>query len=87
MAKKKNEESDALSVKTIQKRLDILIRLIIMQNSDDEQFSNTKIIPILNSLGLDPIEIAKIYGKDKASDVSPYLYKKKKGVKSEKSES
>ena len=86
MANKKTEEIDELSIKALQIRLDAIIRLLILQNGDKEQFSNTNIIPMLNQLGLDPIEIARIYGKNKASDVSPYLYRKK-GSKRAKSQS
>ena len=58
------------------KRLDVIIRLIIEANTEKENFTNSNIIPMLKTIGLDPIEIARIYGKKKSSDIAPYLYKK-----------
>ena len=59
-------------------RLDALIRLLIEINKDKEGFNEAQFARILHSVGMPPTEIAKILGKKRASDVSPYLYSKKK---------
>ena len=70
---KQNKENEELV-----KRLDALIRLIYETNVDKEKkLDKTSFVNILNSVGLTPLEIAKIIGKKSATDVSPYLYKKK----------
>jgi len=63
-------------------RLDALIRLFIEKNKTDEKkFSEGEAARILKSVGLAPTEIAKILGKEKATEVSAYLYKKGKNKK------
>jgi len=59
-------------------RLDALIRLIIETNKDKEGLNEAQFSRILHSVGISPTDIAKILGKKKATDVSPYLYQKKK---------
>lgn len=61
-------------------RLDALIRLFIEMNKPrgKEGFTETTAARILKSVGLTPTEIAGILGKKSATDVSKYLYLKKK---------
>ena len=77
MAIKKQQTEKEYAISDIVIRLDTIIRLLIETNSDNDKFNKTNIIPVLNGLGLEPIDIAKIFGKGKATDISPYLYKKK----------
>jgi hypothetical protein len=62
------------------KRLDCLIRLFseALKATDKKSFNDGHISRLLNSSGLTPTEIARILGKKSASDISPYLYIKKK---------
>lgn len=64
----------------ITKRLDALIRLFIEMNKpkDKEKFTEATAIRILKSLELTPTEITKILGKKSVTDISQYLYPKKK---------
>jgi len=78
MSNKQKTEKD-YTINDVVIRLDAIIRLLIESNAESEKFSKTNIIPVLNNLRLDPIAIANIFGSKKTSDVSPYLYKKKKG--------
>lgn len=61
------------------KRLDALIRLFIeKKKKDKKKFSEGEAARILKSVGLTPTEIAKILGKEKATEISAHLYKKSK---------
>ena len=65
----------------IEKRLDALIRLFIEMNkpvSDNKNFGEADAARLLKSVGLTPTEIARVLGKKSATDVSQYLYLKKK---------
>ena len=74
MAKKQSqEERDPVSI-----RLDAIIRLLIESNKDKEDFSIGETIRTLNSVGLTPTEIARIFGKKSYTDIAPHLYSKKK---------
>ena len=75
MAKKENEEA-----KVIIQRLDAVIRLLIELNKSekDKKFSEIDAAKLLQSLDLTPTEIAKVLGKKRVTDVSKYLYSKKK---------
>jgi len=65
-------------------RLDALIRLFIEKNkTDKKEFTEGEAAKILKSVGLMPTEIAKIFGKEKATEVSKHLYKKGKKKKKE----
>jgi len=74
--KKKSEA--ATSKNSTDLRMDALIRLFIETNKRKDGLNEAKAARILKSVGLSPTEIAKILGKKTASDVSPYLYSKKK---------
>lgn len=74
-----NRQSDP-----VVKRLDALIRLFIEINKKPDgkkEFTETDAARILKSLHLTPTEIAQILGKKSATDVSQYLYGKKKSNK------
>ncbi|MCZ6594507.1 MAG: hypothetical protein O6943_06270 [Bacteroidetes bacterium] len=74
-----NEKKDSETTKdSIILRLDALIRLLIETNKDKEGFNDAHFSRILHSVGISPTEIARILGKKKATDISPYLYGKKK---------
>lgn len=45
---------------------------------EDKKFSDEQAAQILHSVGLTPTEIAKIFGKESRTDISSYLYGKKK---------
>lgn len=62
------------------KRLDAILRLVIeaLKSSDSKTFNDSSVSRILNSTGLTPTEIAKVLGKESATDIAPYLYSKKK---------
>lgn len=63
----------------VTKRLDALIRLFIELNKPDKgKFTEGDAARLLKSVDLTPTEIAKILGKNSATDVAPYLYTKKK---------
>jgi hypothetical protein len=76
MAKAKKEDLRDASTK----RLDCVIRLFAetLKKSDPKSFTDGSISRLLNSAGLSPSEIAKIFGKKSATDIAPYLYSKKK---------
>lgn len=78
MANRKSNNDD-LRDSTL-KRLDALIRLVteIMRASDSKTFNDGSFSRILKSTGLTPTEIAQILGKKSATDISQYLYPKKK---------
>lgn len=78
---KKEEEIKVDESREIVKRLDALIRLFFEFNS---KMDKTTFVKTLYSTGLTPLEIAKITGKNKASDVSCYLYDKPKKKKAKK---
>jgi len=75
---KKNKVNQ--QVDSVVKRLDALIRLFIEMNKPgtNKNFNEAVAARILKSLDLTPTEIAKILGKKSATDVSQYLYPKKK---------
>jgi predicted transcriptional regulator len=60
--------------------LDALLRLFIETNKTKgkEEFNEASAARLLKSVGLTPTEIAHILGKESATDVSQYLYPKKK---------
>ena len=77
MAKKNNELENERN--SLEKRLDAIIRILVEKEKIElgNKFNLGEKIRILNSCGLKPLEIAKIFGKEKSSDIAPYLYQKK----------
>jgi predicted transcriptional regulator len=67
----------------VTRRLDALIRLFIEMNKPKgkEKFNEAVAVRLLKSMEFTPTEIARILGKKSASDVSQYLYSKKKTPK------
>ena len=78
MAKKTIKKDDLRDPMT--KRLDCILRLLAeaLKATDSKTFNDGSVSRMLNSTGLTPTEIAKVFGKDSASAISPYLYQKKK---------
>lgn len=77
MAKKQDENEPR---DPVVKRLDALIRLFIEMNKPEQNktFNEGEAARLLKSVDITPTEIAKILGKKSATDVSKYLYSKKK---------
>jgi hypothetical protein len=72
----------------IQKRLDILIALLLKEKlKNDKSLTMKELINLLSSLGLKYTEIANIFGKTPSyisSELTQIKKKKKKGVKNAK---
>jgi hypothetical protein len=66
-------------------RLDALIALFVKMNEPkkEEKFNEAVAARILNSAGLTPTEIAIILGKKSRTDITSYLYPRKKSSKTE----
>ena len=64
----------------IENRLDIIIRLFLTKEFSDEnnKFKIGEAVKFLSDFKLGPGDIAKLVGKKKATEISPYLYSKKK---------
>lgn len=73
------DDAIPVDIKQLSIRLDALIRLFIESQSSKNggQLNEGTSARILKSVGLTPTEIARILGKDAATDVAPYLYGKK----------
>jgi hypothetical protein len=76
----KKQETGMTSLDSITKRLDALIRLIIEMNKPKgkEKFSEGVAARLLRSVDLSPTEIARILGKKSRTEISQYLYDKKR---------
>ena len=70
MAEKRNEEYLLV-------RLDIIIRLLAEILIKDKKSSVGDTVQLMNSIGLGPKDIAKIFGKKSPTDVAGYLYRGK----------
>ncbi len=74
MGKEKNGD---VSNEAITRRLDALIMLLIEFNKEEKtKINDTKIAKMLKAVGLTPTEIARIFGKKSATEVSMLLYRK-----------
>jgi hypothetical protein len=73
-------QNEAAKNEAVVKRLDALIRLFIEMNKPNNKgkLNEGDAARLLRSVELTPTEIAKILGKKSATDVSAYLYPKKK---------
>lgn len=71
-----NNSSDTLIV-----RLDILIKLLLRKEFSDnnKKLNLGEAVKFLSTCGLEPIEIARLVGKNKSAEIAVYLYPKKKG--------
>ena len=77
----KNEmrEDESVGWDSVRVRLDALV-LILMRSTLADDKGKVRIsdaAPLLHKAGYTPTEIAKLFGKEKASEVSQYLYTKK----------
>lgn len=86
---KLNESDDKISMESVNRRLDALIRIILETHFDKKnKFNLTAAVKSMKSSGLDRKDIAGILGK-KPSDIDPLLYskddKKQKKIISQKS--
>jgi len=72
------EQNNNIISKQLITRIDALIGILIEGNRINEKFSENSYAKILHSVGYTPTEIAKVFGKKKATDVAPLLYGKKK---------
>jgi len=74
------DQGEAAINEAVVKRLDALIRLFIEMNKPEakRKLNEGDAVRLLKSVDLSPTEIAKILGKNSATDISPYLYPKKK---------
>jgi hypothetical protein len=79
------EQSQLDTNEAIVKRLNALIRLFIEMNKPEgrQKFTEGDAARLLKSVDLTPTEIAKILKKSSATDVSPYLYSKKKPARTD----
>ncbi len=79
--KNKSDDSandrDELTPQELRARLDALVMLLCLQQFGDEngKLDQTQVARLLHKAGYKPIEIARIFGKKKATDVSGYLYR------------
>lgn len=73
-----NDKSKQSFEQSILMRMDALLRLQIEANKVLEGFNEAEAARLLKSVGMTPTEIAKVLGKKSATDVSSYLYPKKK---------
>lgn len=64
-------------LRRINKRLDVLIKIMLMSSDPDDKLAVAKKIQILNSVGLRYSEIGEILGI-KASNVAVQLHKQRK---------
>lgn len=78
--KKKNNDSLADRLGAIKIRLDAIVLLLLKRGFSDKS-GKIKIVeaaPLLYAAGYSPSEIAKLFGKTKATQVAPYIYSKKR---------
>ncbi len=69
-------ESDQITPRQLRARLDAMIMLLaVMKYSDDDgKLRLAPVAKLLQRAGFGPTEIARFFGKTKATDVSKYLY-------------
>jgi len=82
----KNKDAGGNNNEPVTKRLDVLIRLLIVTHNSEKKLTDAEVANILKSADLTPTESAKLMGKKSATDVSQYFYKKnrvKENVKTE----
>jgi hypothetical protein len=73
-------DTDAITWQAIKVRLDALVLLSLRSNFSDEngKLKYSEAAPILHIAGYSPTEIATLFGKKKATEISMFLYPKKK---------
>jgi hypothetical protein len=77
----KNEvnEKESVGWEALKVRLDALVLMLMKSTLADDKgkVRISEAAPLLYRVGYTPTEIANIFGKKKASEVSQYLYSKK----------
>lgn len=76
---KNNEENENIAtLDSLQRRLDILIRILLRKEFQDDggKPSQKDIVQYLKKSGWSPTEIAKLLGLKSRTSISTYLYKK-----------
>lgn len=73
----KNKQKENGALDPLVTRLDAVLRLLVEINRGKEGFTEASTARALKSVGLTPTEIARILGKESATDVAPFLYPKK----------
>jgi hypothetical protein len=70
-------KADELTSQELRARLDAVVMLLCLQQFGDEDgdLDRGRAAKLLHKAGYKPLEIAKIFGKKKATDVSGYLYR------------
>lgn len=73
---KKAVESDAITPRQIRARLDAIVLLLsaLKYSEGPGDFDRGRVAKLLHRAGYTPTEIARLFGKTKATDVSKYLY-------------
>jgi len=78
-----SKKQETITTESVTKRLDALIRLFIEANKpkSSEKFNEGTAARLLKSLDFTPTEIAKLLGKESRTDITCYLYPKKRALK------
>lgn len=73
---KKVVESDEITPRQIRARLDAIVLLLsaLKYSEGTADFDRGRVAKLLHRAGYTPTEIARLFGKKKATDVSKYLY-------------
>lgn len=82
MKRNLNESEQGIQTdwKSLRVRLDAIVLLLLRQKMNDEEgrVILSEAAPLLHAAGYTPTEIANLFGKKKATEVSQYIYPKKK---------
>jgi len=75
-----SQERAGSDFKAIRSRLDAIVLLLLKQNmsADNGRLIVSEVAPLLHRAGYTPTEIAVLFGKKKATEVSQFIYPKKK---------
>lgn len=73
-------ESSEVSLVALKSRLDAIVLLLLQSvyADKDRKIKISEAAPLLHLAGYSPTEIAKLFGKKKATEVATYLYPKKR---------
>ncbi|PYI92067.1 MAG: hypothetical protein DME97_11510 [Verrucomicrobia bacterium] len=69
-------EPDELTPRQLRSRLDAIVLLLaaLKYSEGNADFDRGRVAKLLHRAGYTPTEIAHLFGKQKATDVSKYLY-------------
>jgi hypothetical protein len=75
-SKKKSNEADDMTPRQMKARFDAIVLLLssLKFSEGNEEFDRGRVAKLLHRAGYTPTEIAHLFGKKKATDVSKYLY-------------